>query len=85
MGEFESLQVDLEFAQESYLATRAAYESRIAEARRQNRYLAAYVQPTLPEAALYPQRDILLLLTALIAFGLWAISVLVFYSLKDRR
>lgn len=85
VGEFESLQVDLEFAQESYLATRAAYESRIAEARRQNRYLAAYVQPTLPEAALYPQRDILLLLTALIAFGLWAISVLVFYSLKDRR
>ena len=85
VGEFESLQVDLEFAQESYLATRAAYESRIAEARRQNRYLATYVQPTLPEAALYPQRDILLLLTALIAFGLWAISVLVFYSLKDRR
>ncbi len=85
LGEFESLQVDLEFAQESYLVSRAAYDSRIAEARRQNRYLAAYVQPTLPEAPLYPQRSILLMLTALIAFGLWTISVLVFYSLKDRR
>lgn len=85
VGQFESLQVDLEFAQESYLSARAAYDATVAEARRQNRYLAAYVSPTLAEAPTYPQRAILLGLTGLILFGVWAIAVLVYYSLRDRR
>lgn len=85
VGEFESLQVDVEFAQETYLSARAAYDSTIADARRQNRYLAAYVEPTLAETAIYPRRGILLALAALVLAGSWTIIVLIYYSLRDRR
>lgn len=85
VGEYESLQVDLEFAQTSYLAALASHESAIAEARRQSRYLAAYVLPTLAETPLYPQRLISLVVITLILSGFWLIAVLVFYSLRDRR
>ncbi|RVT83539.1 capsule biosynthesis protein [Rhodobacteraceae bacterium CCMM004] len=85
VGDFESLQVDLRFAEESYLSALAAYDSTIAEARRQNRYLAAYVRPTLAEAPIYPRRTLLIGLAALALFGIWVISVLVYYSLRDRR
>jgi capsular polysaccharide transport system permease protein len=85
VGQFESLQVDREFAEKAYVSALSAYDSSLAEARRQSRYLAAYVQPTLAETPLYPQRAILLLIAGLLIFGTWAIGVLVFYSLKDRR
>jgi len=85
VGQFETLQVDLEFAQESYLSARAAYDATLADARRQNRYLAAYVEPTLAEAPAYPQRAMLLGLVGMVLFGIWAIAVLVYYSLRDRR
>ncbi|MCE8509968.1 hypothetical protein KBY28_16070 [Ruegeria pomeroyi] len=85
VGEFESLLVDREFAEKAYISALSAYDTAVAEARRQSRYLAAYVRPTLAETALYPQRGILLALTALILFGIWSILTLVYYSLKDRR
>lgn len=85
VGQFESLLVDQEFAEEAYLSARAAYDATIAEARRQNRYLAAYEHPTLPEAPEYPRRPVLLGLAALLLFGTWSILVLVYYSLRDRR
>lgn len=85
IGQFESLQVDLKFAQESYVTSLTVYDSSLAEARRQNRYLAAYLNPTLAETPQYPQREILLILLALMLFGSWAILVLVYYSLRDRR
>lgn len=85
VGEYESLQVDLQFAQESYTAARAAYEAAVAEARRQSRYLAAHVTPTLPEKAEHPQRVTLLGLVALFSFLFWAMAVLTAYALRDRR
>lgn len=85
VGDFEGLQVDLKFAEESYLSARASLDTAMADARRQNRYLAAYVRPTLAQTPEYPQRILLFILTALGAFGTWALGVLVFYSLRDRR
>ncbi len=82
---YESLAVDREFAEEAYRSALASFDSAQAEARRQSRYLAAHVSPTLAEASEYPQRGLLLGLVALFAFLLWASTVLVAYSLKDRR
>ncbi|MEQ6250819.1 capsule biosynthesis protein [Sulfitobacter sp. HNIBRBA3233] len=84
-GTFESLAVDTKFAEEAYISALSAYNSAVAEARRQSRYLAAYLRPTLPETPRYPDRTMVMLIITLILMGVWTILVLIGYSLKDRR
>lgn len=85
VGDYERLIVDLQFAEQSYTAAQATYNGALAEAKRQSRYLAAHIRPTLAEKSQFPQRPTILALVALFAFLLWAVLVLVAYSLKDRR
>ncbi|VAW02323.1 Capsule polysaccharide export inner-membrane protein [hydrothermal vent metagenome] len=85
VGEYERLIVDREFAEQTYTSSLAARDVAQAEARRKSRYLAAHIEPTRAERALYPQRAVLLGLLGLFLFMIWAIIVLVAYSLKDRR
>ncbi len=85
VGDYERLVVDQEFAEQTYTAAMATYDAAAAESRRQTRYLAAHVNPTLAEAAEQPQRLVLLALVTLFAFLIWAIILLVFYALRDRR
>jgi capsular polysaccharide transport system permease protein len=85
VGQFEVLSVDLKFAEQAYISALSAYDTAVAEARRQSRYLAAYLHPTLAETPEYPQREILLAVLSLILFGSWSILMLVIYSLKDRK
>lgn len=84
VGGYERLAVDLEFAAQSYTAALAALDLAQGEARRQSRYLTAHVGPTLPEAAIYPERGSVVALVALFAFLAWAVTVLVAYALRDR-
>lgn len=83
VAEFERLTVDREFAERSYLAALSAYDAARAEANRQSRYLGAYIRPTLAERTEFPRRALLVGLVALFCFLGWAISGLVFYSLRD--
>ncbi len=85
MAQYESLIVDREYASESYRAALAAVDIARANIARQSRYLAAYVNPTLPQTAEYPQRLVLTGLVALFLLLGWSIMVLVYYSLRDRR
>jgi len=85
MGEYERLAADREFAERSYTGALATYDAAQAEARRQSRYLAAHVFPTKAEQSLFPQRLMLLGLFTMFLFLAWAISVLMAYSLRDRR
>lgn len=85
VGEYERLVVDREFAETAYVSALAAFDASQAEARRQSRYLAAHVLPTLAERAEYPQRSLLLGLLGLFLFLGWSIIVLVYYALRDRR
>lgn len=85
VGEYEALAVDLEFANNSYLSSLAAYDTALAEAQRKSRYLAAYVRPTLAESAEYPQRILLVLLAAGGLLLSWMVFVLIYYSVRDRR
>lgn len=84
-GEYERLVVDREFAEQTYISALSAFDAAQAEAGRKSRYLAAHIEPTLAEQALYPRRIMLLGLTSLFLVLIWSISVLVAFSLKDRR
>ncbi|MFD0982092.1 hypothetical protein [Tropicimonas aquimaris] len=85
VGEYESLIVDREFAEQSYLAARANLDAAQAEAQRQTRYLAAYTQPTLAQSSEYPQRSMLLGVFGLFALAAWSVGALIYYSIRDRR
>lgn len=84
LAEFERLALDREFAEASYAAARSAYETAKAEAARQSRYLALHINPTLAQTSQYPQRIMILGLTALFSFIAWAIGTLIYYSARDR-
>ena len=85
VGEYEGLIVDREFAAQAYTTALATYDAARAEAQKQSRYLAAHIEPTLAEAAEYPERLKWLLLSALFATLAWLTVVLIYYSLRDRR
>jgi capsular polysaccharide transport system permease protein len=85
VGDYEGLLVDREFAEKSYLASMAAYDGAVAEARRKSRYLAVHIEPTLAQTAVYPRR--LTTSAVVITFLLlaWALFMLIVYSIRDRR
>ncbi|MBM3606114.1 MAG: sugar transporter [Alphaproteobacteria bacterium] len=85
VGQYEILAVDRQFAETSYTAALASYETARAEAVRQSRYLAPYVRPTLAQEAEFPERLKLMLMIAGFLTLLWIIGSLMFYSLRDRR
>lgn len=84
IDEYERLNADVTFSAETYAAARTALETARAEARRQTRYLAQHIQPTLAERATAPDP-----LTVLGVFGLfltliWGAGALIVASLRDR-
>ncbi|MEM1302431.1 MAG: hypothetical protein AAGH17_07605, partial [Pseudomonadota bacterium] len=85
VAEFERLNVDLGFAQDAYVAARAALNMAEAEARRTTRYLAAHIPPTRAESASFPQRFVLLGLLAGALCLIWAISSILIAAIRDRR
>lgn len=85
VAEYERLVVDREVAEERFRSTTMLYNAAQAEADRKSRYLAAHVEPTLAEGALYPQSILLLLMTGAFLSLIWALLILIFYSIRDRR
>ncbi|WP_049836250.1 hypothetical protein [Octadecabacter temperatus] len=84
VGEYEGLIVDREFAEVAYTTALAGFNGAQAEARRQSRYLAAHIQPSLAQKAEHPERIKLILFVALFSFLSWCVLALVYYSLRDR-
>lgn len=84
IAEFERLSVDREFAEQAYVVALSSFDGARAEANRQSRYLAAYIQPTLAEKAEFPQREVLLALVVLFSLLIWTVLTLIFYALRDR-
>ncbi len=85
VGKYEELQVDLRFAEQTYLSSLSAYDAAVSEAQRTSRYLTPYLLPTMPETATAPDRSILTLLVAGFLMVSWFILLLIYYSLRDRR
>lgn len=84
IAEYEGLVVDREFAEENYRATLAALDLARANASRQSRYLATYIEPTLAQTSEYPRRGIIAGLTMMFLMLGWSIMALVYYSIRDR-
>lgn len=84
-GQYEALNLELEFAQESYLSALANHNAAIAESQRKSRYLAAYKAPTRASSPQYPKRGTHLLLIGSILCLSWVITILIYYSVRDRR
>ncbi|MBK8440094.1 MAG: capsule biosynthesis protein [Rhodobacter sp.] len=85
MSDYERLVADRQFAETAYQAARANYEVAQAETRRQSRYLAAHVMPTLAESSRFPKRITQLAVIGVFLAMLWSIGVLIYYSMRDRR
>ena len=84
-GEYERLTVEREFAEALYVAALRQQELALAEAKRQTRYLATHIRPSLAQSAEYPRNGFILAGVALFAFLSWAIAALVFYAVRDRN
>lgn len=85
ISEFERLTVDREFAEQSYRVALTSMELARDEATRQSRYLATYINPTRAEDSEYPRRYLIPALGGLFLLMGWAIMVLIYYSVRDRR
>lgn len=85
IGQYEALAVDQKFAEQAYVATLAAYDAALADAQRQSRYLATYIEPTMAETPLYPRRWIILLTLFGALATSWTVLTMIYYSLRDRR
>ncbi len=84
LAEFEEFEVRREFAENAYTTALTIYEQAQAEARRQIRYLATHIMPTLSQEPQYPERELL----AAAIFGIllvgWSVLVLIYYNVRDR-
>ncbi|MBO9473262.1 sugar transporter [Shimia sp. R10_1] len=85
VAEFERLTVDHEFAAEAYTLALSARDIAQAEAQRQSRYLAAHIEPTLAESSHYPRIVMIISISVAFLILIWATSILIYYSIRDRR
>lgn len=84
-SEYERLRVDVEFAEQRYQTSRANFDSALSDARRNTRYLAAHVLPTIAQKSQYPQRELLFAMIVLGGFLIWSLTALIGFSFLDRR
>lgn len=79
----EELESKKIFAEKSYTSAMASLESARIDASRNQRYLAIYTQPSLPEYPIYPKRFLYSLLTFCGLSVLWGICRLLIASIQD--
>jgi len=85
LQEFSRLETDRMVAEKLYEVTRHQYDLALAAAMRKALYLTVFVQPMLPEEALYPRRFMTPLLILFISFVVWSILSLAWASVEDHR
>ncbi|MEJ5902155.1 lipopolysaccharide biosynthesis protein [Ochrobactrum teleogrylli] len=83
LATYETLEVERNFAQQAYASALSSLEKARVEAGRQQRYLAIYEAPLLPEYPLYPKRILNSLQLGAILAMLWGLGSLIIYSIRD--
>ncbi|MGH6763324.1 MAG: hypothetical protein ACRECW_17260 [Phyllobacterium sp.] len=81
--DYNALLLEQEFAEKAYTSALTALEQSMNEARKQDRYFAIILAPSLPEVALFPHRLINTLLAAAGFFVLWLFGYLITQSIRD--
>jgi capsular polysaccharide transport system permease protein len=84
IAQYESLLVDQAFAETTYQAALMALDAARSNASRQSLYLARFIQPTLAQRAAYPDRIVIVAVTAFFLLMFWSVLALIYYSLRDR-
>lgn len=83
LAKFEGLQLEQSFSQKQYASAMTSLEAARMSASRQQRYLAVFSHPFLPEDAIYPYRVKNTILLALAALAFWAIGTLFVFAIRD--
>ena len=84
VGEYEQLNLQVQFAQAMVTSTMQALDQARANAAAQHLYITPYVRPSLPQSPQYPNRPLAVATVGLIAFALWAIGLLILRSIRER-
>jgi capsular polysaccharide transport system permease protein len=71
MSRFDRLQLERDIAEKQYAAAAAAFEAARVQLESQQVYLATFLQPVLPQEALYPRRWWLLSIVVVACLALW--------------
>lgn len=83
LATYETLEIERNFAQQAYASALSSLETARMEADRQQRYLAVFSAPMVPEHAIYPRR-VLNTILAFLGLGLiWGIGALIVYAVRD--
>lgn len=83
LAAYEPLEVEREFAERAYASALTSFETARAEAGRQQRYLAVFSVPALPQYPLFPRRLLNIFLIFVGLGFLWGIGALTVYSVRD--
>ena len=83
VGTYEEMAVDLEFLQRAYLSALVTLEAARLEADRQQRYVATFIAPTLPETAAYPLKVRTGLIVFVFSLMLWGIATMTVYIVRE--
>ncbi|WP_237152650.1 hypothetical protein [Oryzibacter oryziterrae] len=83
LSTYQALMTEEEFAQKAYVSALSSLEISRAEAGRDQRYLATFVEPSLPQDAVLPRRLVNSLLFLFGTMIFWGISALLFAAVRD--
>ena len=83
LNEFESLNIEKQFAEQAYASALSSLEQARSDADAKQRYLAIHLYPKLAEKAEYPRRLRNILVAGFCLFAIWGIGALISYSVKD--
>ncbi|MCM2435387.1 RkpR, polysaccharide export protein [Agrobacterium rosae] len=82
---YESLETEREFAEKAYTNALGGLEKARIDANNQQRYLAAFIQPTLSQLAQYPTRAMNVALVFLACLFAWGMATMAYYNIRDRN
>ncbi|MBB3609077.1 capsule biosynthesis protein [Rhizobium sp. BK602] len=83
--EYSRLDTDRMIAENLYAASQKNYDTVLAEALRKSLYLAVFVNPTLPDEAIFPHRVTTPLMILLALAVVWTTLSLIWASVEDHR
>jgi capsular polysaccharide transport system permease protein len=83
MGSYEQLESERTFAEKAYQHALEALDRSRINADRQQVYIAGFVQPNLPEDALYPRRLSSLGIVFVLCFAAWMIGAVTIQSVRE--
>lgn len=84
IADYSELALEEEFARQLYTSSLTGLEQARQEADGKQLYLATFINPTLSEQAQYPQRTLYSLTVFLVLSGIWIVSALMYYNVRDR-